>query len=291
MHTAPERGMIGLRNENRITAASFRREFTQVGETGKRAGAMFAQAGLDVGMQLSPLGMVATLIGGAMEGLAPLMDALQEPLRMVGEILGKALAPILKALFPVFKLVAIAATYIGEVFFKVAGWINTGIGKLLEGIGKLLNKLPGSIGNPLIKAGEAMQAMGQGFDDGARALREGREQLKDLDWDDALAKVGDTANKVSEELTNMPQGFKIAAHRFNATLLQAATPTARSAAMPAGIAPAASAAPISIEVNVTEAESASETGREVIRQLRDRLRNVLGDDARSLDAALAAIAY
>lgn len=160
----------------------------------------------------TPLGAVATLLQGVFQGLAPLIDAVKEPLRIVGEIFGKALAPILKAIFPIFKLVAIAATWVGQIFFSITGAILTAIGTLVRGIGRLVNKLPGSPGDPLVKAGQAMIDLGSGFREGARALEEGREQISNMEFGETAATVAEA----NEQLRNVPEGFKVALARFNA---------------------------------------------------------------------------
>lgn len=164
----------------------------------------------------TPAGLAVFTFGAVLKGAAPFLEALKEPLRIVGEILGKALAPILKALFPIFKGVAIAATYVGEIFFKVSSVLTLGIGYLIRGIGNLLNKLPGSIGNPLKKAGQELIDFGHAQREAADALRKGRDELRNLEWNDALDNVTGAANEAAEALRNVPQGWNAALAAFEA---------------------------------------------------------------------------
>ncbi len=151
-----------------------------------------------IGLQLlnvfNPLTIMSRLLGGAFEAMAPTIEALEQPVKIVGEVFGKALAPVLKALFPVFKWVAIAATYVGEIFFTVAGGILNAIGWLVRSIGKLIDKIPGVSGRGLINFGQSMIDMGDGFKEGAKALAAGREEIRAIEWTE---KLGDAAKQAS----------------------------------------------------------------------------------------------
>ena len=142
----------------------------------------------------NPLTIMSRLLGGAFEAMAPTIEALEQPVKIVGEVFGKALAPVLKALFPVFKWVAIAATYVGEIFFTVAGGILNAIGWLINSIGKLINKIPGVSGRGLINFGQSMIDMGDGFKEGAKALAAGRDEIRAIEWTE---KLGDAAKQAS----------------------------------------------------------------------------------------------
>jgi hypothetical protein len=162
----------------------------------------------------TPMGMLASVFEGVMEGIAPLLDALKEPLRIVGKLIGAGLAPILKAIFPIFKMVAIAATYVAQIFFTVVGGLAKFIGGVIAGIGKLIGKIPGlgGLGKKIKKAGEGIQDMGKGMLESANEMKKGRKEIEKL-------KFGDTADKVeklNEQLTNAPEGFKVALERFQA---------------------------------------------------------------------------
>lgn len=180
-----------------------------------------ALSGVGQGIQamfLSALGPMA-LLGAVLEPLVPALQTLLVPLTMLGEILAKALLPVLRILFPVFKGVAIGATFLGEIFFRISGAIQSVFAALLIGIGKLLNKLPGSIGNPLIKAGEKMQEFADASYDAADQLKRGREELKALTFDDAVEsvyKLGEAANKAANSVAGLPSWYKIEQAIFSA---------------------------------------------------------------------------
>lgn len=230
-----------------------------VGAAGEMAG---AKLGPLLGA-LGPLGMVATVLEGVFQGLAPLIDAVKEPLRIVGEIFGKALAPILKAIFPVFKLLAIAATWVGQIFFTIAGAILTAIGSLVRGIGNLVNKLPGSPGDPLVRAGQSMIDMGRGFAEGARALEEGREEIRNLEF----GETADTVAEANEQLRNVPEGFKVALARFTAS---SPVPASGGGPVPATI-PAAPPPPTVVEnspVTIHTVQIVSNDPEQIWRELQ-----------------------
>jgi len=169
---------------------------------------------------LGPLGVVSTILEGVFKGLEPVIESLKEPLRIVGEILGAALAPILEALFPVFKMIAIAATWVGQIFFTIAGAILTTVGALVKGLGKLISKLPGVGDFGLVKVGDGLINMGKGFKDSAKALAEGREKIKALEFGktaEATQQTAEAATQANEALRNLPSGFKIALARYQVT--------------------------------------------------------------------------
>lgn len=206
---------------------------TQLGARGAdQFGAAKSQI-MDLVASFSPLGIAATALGGLFQGLQPVLEALKEPIRLVGEIFGKALAPVLKALFPVFQIVAIAATYVGEYLFKfaavvlnVVSFIERAVGGFIEGIGRILGKIPliGGLFKPLEAAGAALKKHGEilggiadGFEEGADALSKGREELKDLKWDDVLDPATKAVDNFAGALNNAARGFKIDLRRFQAT--------------------------------------------------------------------------
>lgn len=182
---------------------------------------------------LSGLGDFAKSIGGLLSALNPwkiLLDAighaLGDFLANVGpivELLADAFMPILKALFPIFKLLAVAATYVGQVFFTIADGVSKALGYLIKGIGKAVDKLPFVSGKGIISAGESLIDLGNGFGEAADELGDARDEIKDLEWKDAADAVtglGDAAAKTAEMLTNVPEIWNVQLGRFRA--LQAA---------------------------------------------------------------------
>lgn len=231
---------------------------------------------------LSPLGMVATLLEGVFQGLAPVIDALKEPLRMVGEIFGAALAPVLRIMFPIFKIVAIAATYLGEFLFRLAavvlnvnGAILKGIGGFITAIGRFINRmLPGNPANGLVRLGEGFTAAGNGlqrvasgFTEGANELQDGRERLQELDF-------GETAQQteaVNEQLSNIPSGFKIALARMAVTQVAPAAMPA-TAGLPGALATGGATQDNSVNVGAITINGTNKNARELWLEIREEMR-------------------
>lgn len=211
-----EQAVFDSAGELRLLAAQTTVQFRHLGLTAQQAANMFGQAALDAASQLLPLGVVSSFIAGIMNTLGPAFEALLVPVTIVGEAFGKALAPILKALFPVFKGLAIAATFVGEIFFRVAGAITLAVGGLVRGLGRLINKLPGSLGNPLIAIGQALVDQGRGFQEGATELSRARDELRNLSFEDAMERVSTSADRVAESLSNLPTIFDVTLRRMQA---------------------------------------------------------------------------
>jgi hypothetical protein len=185
----------------------FRGLKSDLGDNIAEAGKMFKNAGAEILYAFTPAGAAAAFLGGVFDGLRPLLEAMQEPLRVVGELFGKALAPVLEALFPVFKFVAIAATYVGEIFFRVSGAISTAVGGLVRAIGRLVSKLPligGALGGAITRAGDAILNYGRAMTAGARALAEGREQLRNM----RFGQAADALDRMTASALNVPRGMK-----------------------------------------------------------------------------------
>ena len=180
---------------------------------------------------LSKAGGALKDFGGAVLGILSALNPWQILLDAIGralgdflvnmtpiiEILAAALMPILKALFPVFKLLAVAATYVGQVFFTMIGLVAKAWGNLIKGLGKFLDAIPflGDFG--LIKAGNALIDLGNGFGEASSELGKARKDINDLEWKDALDPLTEAANETAGALRNVPEGFKIALHTFQAT--------------------------------------------------------------------------
>ncbi len=170
----------------------------------------------------TPMGMLATIFGSALEALEPALKALKAPLEILGRIIGAALVPVIKALFPALKFLAIAATFVIEIFFKLAGgvlkvlgWLLKAIGTFVEGIGKMLSKIPliGGLFKPLQKygkaqrkAGEAMMGMADEFQDSAKDIAAGREEIRALEWPDEAVAGQEAQVAAAGEATGAAEG-------------------------------------------------------------------------------------
>lgn len=147
---------------------------------------------------LGPLAVAAVALkpvfDGLRESLGPTIDALSEPLREVGRIVGDILAPVLQVLVEPLRILSQIVGLLAEplrvlttiayqtsialrllepvltLLGKAISYINSGFGHLLRGIGDLLNKLPGSLGNPLKKLGQSMIDNAEAFRKGERVF-------------------------------------------------------------------------------------------------------------------------
>src|SRR5690606_19083504 len=163
-----------------------------------------------------PLAVAFEVLKGLMDAVGEPLKALLLPLRMLGETIGRALIPIIRALFPVIKWVTIAASYLAEVFFTVSGYLQKGVGWLLEAIGKAVKYLSFGLGRSIGRAGKSLGRTGDEALRSAKEFAKLRGELKDLSFEDALDRVTDAANKAADALLNVPQGFKVALARFTA---------------------------------------------------------------------------
>lgn len=226
----------------------------------------------------NPLTLIGEMLKGAFQAIAPAVDALQVPVKLVATAFGTALAPILKALFPVFKLVTIGATYVGQVFFTISGWIQKAVGWLIKSLADFVDKII-PFGDPLkglSKAGQAMIDVGNGFLEGADALADARDDIKGLKWDE----IQKSADNVNRSLQNVPEGFKVALARFRATTVEAtrSAPGASSQAAIAGSAGDQGGGAISIgDININGVTNPKEVYPAFRREFITKARAVGGD--------------
>lgn len=167
------------------------------------------------------------------EALAPVIEKLFPVIQAIINLLTPiivaiiplfdALRIILQATFPVMKGLAIAVTYLAQIVFNVAGvfldiigFILKGVGEFIIAVGKLVNLLPGSPGDPLIKAGKNIRATGDAMKKTADALFEAagnmsdaRDEIKRTEIAGALTEVANAANKATENLLNVPDAYKV----------------------------------------------------------------------------------
>jgi hypothetical protein len=202
----------------------------------------------------TPLGMIATILGKALQEVEPLLKALEKPLEIVGALLGKAMAPILQALFPVFKLLAIAATYIGQVFFKIAEGVAKAIGWLIRAIGKAIDALPGVSAKSVIAAGDALINVGKGFGEAYDALGEARDEIRGI----TLGGDEDTETKDLLSQNNVKQEEIAANTEEMVTLMKEQQDQPKS---------------INLTVNVTGGDA---NGTQIGRQIVDALDDYFG---------------
>lgn len=182
------------------------------------------------------------VLGPVIEALAPVIEALAPLVISVAKVFAalfiaitpilKAMVPLLGAFFPIFKMVAIAATYVGQIFFTVAegllrviAFFVDAVGTVIRALGKIINAITpfANPGNPLIRAGEWLQGFAKGlrstadgFGEAVDALGKAREEIKAIVWDESINKVdklGEAAQTASESIFNLPNAYKLLNYR------------------------------------------------------------------------------
>ena len=218
-----ERGAEAFARKGRIRGADS--IFTRT--TTDKPGAGGATTGENI---MAVVGKLGSAFKGIISALNPwqfLLEAVQRALgdfivnmTPVVEILAAALMPILKALFPIFKMLAIAATYVGQVLFEVAGGVAKALGALIYGLGVIIKWIPGDngLGEKIKGFGQSIIDLGNGFGDSADELANARDEIKGLGWQDALDPLAEAARDTAEALRNVPEGFKVAQAIFDATM-------------------------------------------------------------------------
>ena len=160
--------------------------------------------------------LVANALGKIIEAALPflsILTILAEGILPIFEPILNIFAEALKALWPVFRFVAIVilrvAKFIGDIWNGIVGAIQNifrAIGNLSVFGWKPFNFL-NDWANSLEKAKIDTQAM-------AKAIQE----LENLTWEEAMAKAEAIAatKEFTEALTNVPEGFKVALARYQA---------------------------------------------------------------------------
>jgi hypothetical protein len=207
---------------------------TAIGTATKPLMPVFARLAAIVANTLGP---IFQAFAPVLEALLPLIDAVLRVLSPILQALAplfKAFIPILVALFPIFKDVAIAATYVAQVFEIVAAAVTRAVGNIIIGFGTIVKAIAQAIDAlPFVSAKHAIQAA-QGiidfgdsllqsaddFTDAANAMAKARGEIEGISVSDtqtAIDSLGAAANLAAGALNNVPEGYKVALARFNAT--------------------------------------------------------------------------
>lgn len=181
------------------------------------------------------LGAVIKVLGPIFAALKPLFEIITNVIDYLFPILSaigslfEALGPILEV---VFKLVGMILQIL-EPIFKLVGGVIKVVATVLLGMIIALNELAAALGDQKAKA-EAKRLRKlvddmwkEGADDRFRA--DSRAAGAALRNGEAQDKAADAANKVTEALTNVPEGFRIFRQRYLADM----GITSRGAAAPA----------------------------------------------------------
>lgn len=149
--------------------------------------------------QLNPLLQAAAdTVGVLLEPLIPLIQVvsatLTPVLKTISVVASSLLLPVMQLLFPVFKGLGLAVIGVSKIFGDAWNAIANAINWALGWLGVHLNTVDTS------------------------GLQKSFNDLANLTWDNAMSqgKAADAANKLSESLSNVPEGFKIQRYRFAA---------------------------------------------------------------------------
>lgn len=167
----------------------------------------------------------------ALEALLPLIDAIMQviaPILTALAPLFRALAAILEPLFPIFKLLGIAATYIGQAFgiaanivLRAVGNIIIGFGKIVEALARAIDALPFVSAKGAIAMAQHIQDFGRGMLTAADEMKNmandmahAREEIRNAGIDHSVTassveKLGDAAETAAAQLLFVPNIFRL----------------------------------------------------------------------------------
>jgi hypothetical protein len=231
------------------------------------AAAGFHSALAPIIASFTPMGLAVQAIGKIMQGLQPVLDAVMQPLVVLGQIIGDILIPVLHPLFEVLKVFGIAAALVGEVLYSVAGGIAEAIGGLIRAIGQFISNIPflGGVGHGIKNFGQSIIDMGQGMFETAATLDTARRQLQDMGFN-ALANA---TNAATSAMLNVPNGFKVAFAQYQVQ-------NARTGWAPAGAGASGASTSTTIIVNL----DGKVVARSTLSNLRTAAQRTYGDSTR-----------
>lgn len=229
----------------------------------------FAPVLTGAGALIKPLADLAGLLGDSLAGvLRPFGTALAS----VGLIF-QALAPFILAMQPIFEHVGSAFSLVARVMAAVVYvilYVMRAIAEVWNGIVSAVQKLFYKLGrieifgkqplgfledwgDAMNKAKVSTEAIGDAMDEAAHIAETGEAYFDVVpveEASDAMGDFADAATEATEALTNVPQGFKVAAARFDASqadILDAAAPRFGASGGGSDSAYASMMAPVTIE--------------------------------------------
>lgn len=174
----------------------------------------------------SSLGEVFAAIGITLEALVPMLVALQPVFKLLGDALGL----VARVVAGVMYVVLLVMRSVAEVWNGIVSAVQRVLYKLgsIEVFGKKPLGFLEDWGDSLNKAKLDTEGLGDAMDELATIVETGAasDEALALPEDlaagmdgaaDAASDFAGAANEATEALTNVPQGFKIAAARFEAT--------------------------------------------------------------------------
>jgi hypothetical protein len=186
-----------------------------------------AMAGLEAAVMsvtsaFTPMALIITMVNKILEGLAPFLEAVLQPLVELGKIIGIIIGPLMRPLFQALKIFGIVLTIINEAVARVAAAILHVVSWIVRGIAGLIGWIPGlgGVAKKMKDFAKQLDTYGNDAQKNADALKRARGDLEHLNYGDTVDGVnalGDAARSTAEALLNIPTGFRIALDRFNAT--------------------------------------------------------------------------
>lgn len=162
------------------------------------------------------LNPILELIGGVLKDIAPVIEFIGIALQNIGssikpliQVIGQIITPLLQALEPILRVVAeaflgirLAADYLNLGFQEFVNWIDGFFGK----------NNGGGIATAIDAVNADMKAMQDLWNVGLGGLADQSAAAAEQ-----LGKTADAAASVTEQLLNVPEGFKVALAAFDAT--------------------------------------------------------------------------
>lgn len=270
--------------------AGIKQQYSSFGNAGAAAMGGVKEAAAGLIKEFSLWGLILKIINDILSGIGPQLGAIFGLFKVIGHQLGDVLAPVFKLLYNVIRYVIIAFTWLSRIIVQFTASLLTGVGKLLQGLGNAINKLPGSFGNPLKKSGEALIEYGRSQYKLAGKLKQSQEDLQSASWEKAINGVdalGDAANTAAEELLNLPQSFRYALRAFQSTTPDDVSPTVFAPGsgpnQPSGSGPSAAQAPTQLVLQVSGRTFASI----MLNELQFQAKQQLGNSARFAELRLS----
>lgn len=241
---------------------------TYVGTTlGAVIGALIAvsfeteAAALSFEMLNTTLGAAVDALSMLLEPILPLVHVLQTVLvpvfTVIGQTLQALLLPIMPTLFEGLKWLGVVVLLVAEAFQRMRHVLLDALGKLVEGIGRVVDALPFISAQGMIQAGKNLQQAAAEAAQSAADLAEARADLIGLTYEEALARAREieAIDRATESLINVPISMKA----LNRLRWEAVTPqlvpsgnVAVMQAVASGHAQAAGEAPIYVNIEHVE---------------------------------------
>jgi len=162
------------------------------------------------------------IIGKVLQQLAPvigLISTILAPIAMSFEALGGLFDMLGQVMAPVFDAINFVMKFIGETVLGIMFGLLTAWMSILGVIYNIIKSLGGDTSGTAKLYHDAEMKRADVFKQMTDLWSKGYDGLADESANAAekVGKLGDAADKVSEQLLNIPQGFKVALAQFNAT--------------------------------------------------------------------------